>query len=1107
MLKLIVIILYSLFFNSSVNAQTSNAYYCNPNFQTGFRDLVTECSNANTSFASSCGADPTHFYAGSASIVITDIGVVEGISVSNAKCLVYACLNSSVVVAAITTGSSNGVNFGTNCPGEEEVPPTIPPTIITTINTDPTIRCGSVIQTSNQVVGEFIPLTGLPFSLSHFSSRVIGRIGDYTMKYSVNSSVVPSNVTGYNLKVKDSQNNVLIDRNFNKDAGQNYNFYWNGSENGIETWASVNRNMTLKTLTSSGAIADQFYSISMGSLKAKKLGLGGWLPNTWHFYDSVAEKVYDGDGNTRNIKAVQEGIYNRVASSDGSEVYYFDSVGRIALTRTGLTGSVLYTFGYDQLTEKLLNITDAFNNVTKFKYDSNGNLAQIVSPENIKTNFTVDSNGYLKTVTNPKNETYSMTYKDAGGLLASFTKPNGVQSTFSYDNLGNLLTDLNSGGQSSTLSKTANGINAVSTLGRITQNNFDPKTNSEIEIRPSGLATTYVHAPDVESVTNVISVTKSNITSDPRFGNQVLNYSNTQTTNFGTSTTNVVNEVNLNDLTNPFAIGTLDKTIAEGNSEITSHYDGLTRTNTFSTKLGRTFATQLDSLERPVLEQSGNILPKKYIYQNDLLSSVVQGDRKTTLTYNPSTKLLGTVKNALNQEVNYYYDNAQRLSAKKLPDGRVVNFQYDSNNNLVSITPPGRPAHKFNYGATEQLSSYLPPVLSGVANVNTLYSYSKDKELVKIARPDGQEINFNYNSTSGLLASITGSFGVISREYQNEQLTKITDQYGQVARLGYTGSVVSSLIMNNYQYQRTPSNQASGLVGSESISAGNKSQGISYFYDDDKFLTKAGDLNLEYNSPNGKMIRTSLENIIEYYTYNKVGEVKSYKAVLNQSNKEKLLYSYELSRDKLGRIVKKLERFSEVENLHNDNDKDKKDRDHDKDHDKNRNDENKLESEYLYDNAGRLIHVHAFRRNSNYEYDLNSNRIHGHAGDEEFNAIYDNQDRLIRFNQNVFSYNPNGEVLSKSELIKCDKDDDKKNKDKKDKAPSYVNTAYQYDVFGNLKAAGIVTYKIDPLQRRSARSVNGVITNQYAYNPEGQLIAELDAQGDLLKTFIYASKS
>lgn len=968
-------------------------------------------------------------------------------------------------------------------------------------NANPKTTCGSIIQTSNQVIGETIPLVGVPFYITHLSNSVVGRKGDYTSKFKIVNATKSLHVTGFKVEVFDDAQNLLQEETYAGSSPREFVYFWNGLDiNNNETWGAVNRNFKLKTMTDNNSISDQSFVLKMGSLKAKKLGLGGWLPSIWHFYDSLAEKVYNGDGSVRNVKAVHEGVYNRVASADGAEVYYFDSIGRVAFTKTGLTGAILYSFSYDQVSQKLLSIIDAFNKKTRFSYDSNGNLAQIISAENVKTYFTMDQNGYLKTVTNAKNETYTIVSKDADGLLASFTKPNGVKTIFTYDEEGNLLTDVNSGGQSTTLSKSEVGINAISTLGRVKKNSFDAATNSEVEIRPSGLATTYVHAPELQTVSNAISTTKKNLVKDLRFGDQVMGYSKTETINFGTVTTNIEDVVDLDDLTNPFSVVTLTKSIVEGSSELNSHYDGLTRTNTLTSKLGRSIAIQLDSLERPIFEQSGDNYPKKYFYQNDLLTKITQGDREIKLAYNPSNKLLASVKNSMNQEVSFYYDQAQRLSAKRLPDGRVVNFQYDLNNNLVSITPPGRPAHKLNYGATEQLSSYVPPSLQGVSSVNTVYSYSKDKELVKIARPDGQVINLNYDLTSGLLSSITGSFGTIAREYTNELVTKITDQNNQVARLGYTGSVVSSLAITDsnqntvYNYQRTPSLNASGRVGSETIGAGSKTQSIDYLYDDDKMLTKAGELNLEYNSPNGQLVKTSLDNIVEQYFYNKLGEIKTYEAKLVANGKETLLYRYKLERDRLGRITKKLEEYKEEDKKHRHG------------HEKNRNSDEKIESEYTYDRAGRLIHAHGFRRNSVYLYDKNSNRVAGQAGGEPFVAIYDQQDRLIRFNQSLFSYNPNGELFSRADRVKLEKDGGRDNK-KANKGPTYINSSFIYDVFGNLKQAGKITYQIDPLQRRSVRLVNGVVTNKYIYNPEGQLIGELDKNNDLIKTFVYASKS
>lgn len=129
---------------------------------------------------------------------------------------------------------------------------------------------------------------------------------------------------------------------------------------------------------------------------------------------------------------------------------------------------------------------------------------------------------------------------------------------------------------------------------------------------------------------------------------------------------------------------------------------------------------------------------------------------------------------------------------------------------------------------------------------------------------------------------------------------------------------------------------------------------------------------------------------------------------------------------------------------------------------------------------------------------VNSNRIEGQTAQSPFIGIYDQQDRLIRFNTTTFNYNPNGEMISKTNLIKLDF---------KKRRPIYETTSMQYDVFGNLVKHGKVSYKIDPLNKRLARLIDGVTTNMYAYNPEGQMIAELDQSGRLSKYFVYGSKS
>ncbi len=1065
------IIFFIFFISLSFNLYSSD---CQQGVYEAYRSDVEWCKDyASRIQPSWCEVEDKDMQLKSTYISFTDVGN----NMFRIDCRGIACDGSTKYFDYVRNGSNTFSYscFSTNDDNDDYIELNISSN--STNNDTPRTSCGSIIKNSNMAIGEVIPLTGLDFSLTHFSDRTEGRLGDYETDFKIITKNLMQKISGVEFYAFDDQNNLIKSQSYGRNVDTSFYLSWDGKNlNGEKTWGSRKFKFVYKTISADNSISDLEYFLNFGNFKAIKLGLGGWVPSIWSFYDTNAERLYLGNGNISNVKAVREGSFFRVASSSNGEIYYFDELGRHSFTKTNLTGAILYRFTYDDVTQKLLSITDSFNRVTRFKYDQNNKLFEIISPENVKIKVVLNSDGYLQTITNPKNESYKMEYVDQKGLLKKFTKPTGVFSDFFYDDKGNLTRDLNSNGKESKLEKTSVGVKTTSALGRVFENNYNSKTNQEEFISPSGLKTTYTNSQNLSSVENVISIYKSDKVSDPRFGDQVKNFSRTTVTGFGTKEIVETNAANLFDTSNIFSINSLTKTISEGPSTINSNYDGLTRTQTVTTSEGRQFQTQLDSYERPILIKQGKNIPIRYQYQNELLTSIIQADRKTEFYYHSNSKLLMSVKSAEGQSMNFLYDDAQRLRAKRLPDGRVVQYQYDSNNNLVSITPPGRPAHKMNFGINELLSSYNPPSLQGLINVNTQYSYNKDKDIIKITRPDGEIINFNWNQTTGLLDQMSSSSGVKNYQYQNEQLVNVADQNGQKANFTYMGNVVSGLqILDSnqneiYFFSRTPSEKFPGFVGSESLRVKNNTLSIAREYDNDKALVHSGDLSLEYNIPNGQLAKTTLDNIKEYFTYNKVGEVKSYKAKIIKNNKEELIYSYRLDRDKLGRIIKKFEFNDKKEN----------------------------EFRFSYDQSGRLIHVHGDNRNSIYKYDQNSNRIFGVSNHELFIGIYDNQDRLIRHNNSSFNYNANGDMTLKTDLVKFDF---------RHRKPIYESTAISYDEFGNLKQYGKISYRIDPLNKRLSRAVNGIITNMYAYNPEGQLIAELDRDGNLLKYFVYGSKS
>jgi len=71
---------------------------------------------------------------------------------------------------------------------------------------------------------------------------------------------------------------------------------------------------------------------------------------------------------------------------------------------------------------------------------------------------------------------------------------------------------------------------------------------------------------------------------------------------------------------------------------------------------------------------------------------------------------------------------------------------------MTAITPPSRPAHAFSFNKVNQESEYNPPDIGLPVDV-TRYEYNLDKDLTRVIQPDGQTIEYNYD-TAGRTASV-----------------------------------------------------------------------------------------------------------------------------------------------------------------------------------------------------------------------------------------------------------------------------------------------------------------------------------------------------------------
>ncbi|MEO8135168.1 MAG: RHS repeat-associated core domain-containing protein, partial [Betaproteobacteria bacterium] len=757
-------------------------------------------------------------------------------------------------------------------------------------------------------------------------------------------------------------------------------------------------------------------------------------------------------------------------SEDGREVHAFNSSGRHLTTLDALTGTPRYQFGHDS-SGYLTSITDGSGNVTTIERTSATPTA-IVAPGGQRTTLNVSAGGWLLGATNPASEAHTMGYS-ADGLLQTFTDPRGNIHGFTYDALGRLITDANPAGGSITLSRTeqSNGytVTTTSALGRVRAYQVEQLSTGAVRrsvTQPSGAKT--VTLIDTDSSTQTIYPDGGSSTvqygPDPRWGMLApVATSMTLTTPGGlTRTITTTRTATLANLNNLFSLTTLTDTVTDNGAVSTHVYDGATRWFTSTTAAGRSGTLSLDAQGRITQGQIAALAPVGYVYAgNGLLSAITEGSgatsRATSLVYNGARDLSG-VSDALGRTVNFAYDAAGRLVVKTLPDGRTIQHSYDAAGNATAITAPGRPAHGFAHTPDNLLSSYTAPDV-GIGNTATQYTYGADRALTRKARPDGQLVDITYDA-AGRIDTLGFARGLLNYTYSatTARLTGITAPGG--IGLGYSrdGALLTGVTWTGpvsgaiaYTYNNDFRVAAEDVNGAGSVS---------FTYAADGLLTAAGSLALTRNAQNGLLAATALGGVTDNVSYNDIAESTDYSVAYGGSG----IYSSGYTRDAIGRITQKTETVDGITATYG----------------------------YAYDTAGRLTGVTANGiTTATYAYDSNGNRTARTGPNGPQSATYDNQDRLLIYGSATYSHTASGELLSKT--------------------AGGQTTGYQYDALGNLMAVSLpggtaVDYLIDGTNRRIGKKVNGVLVQAFLYQGALRPVAELDAAGNVVSRFVYATR-
>ncbi len=945
---------------------------------------------------------------------------------------------------------------------------------------------GSIVYVEDGVLTEEVALVGGQ-SLIYHSGFQSGKVSDFKLELVLSGNTVRDYITSFS--IENRRNGVLVDSaSFsNTSPNQSYIYNWDGLDSlSVNKALSAAFEIKFTEVSPSGSFAATLQK-TLSHLDAHSFGLGGWLPKSLRIYDPGAKYLFVPMGGATAVEAKTYGVGQLyIADADGKEVYIFDATGRHLYTKTGLTGTNTYAFNYDSL-GRLTSIDEPFGKTTYFNRNFSGQLVSITSPNGQSTLVSLDTNGYISSLINPNSETYSMTYYGAGGLMHTFQKPNGEVSTFEYDSNGLVVKDTHSGGYFFELVRNLNpsytfDVNIVTSEGRSSQvlaTRSDAGHFSRTSTSSSGVvgSVSYSESGGYSRNDTLYGVNRSvSSVDDQRFG-EMVKFPQVISSSFnggGYRSLDVAQNVTLSDPADPFSITSWQETrqLSGENTKLTTVFDPLAKKFTATTFLGKVSEWTIDNYERTISTKQGNLEQVNLGYTNEHLTSVTQGTRVTSLAYN-SLGLLETITNPLSEATSYVYDSANRVASKVLPDSRVVGFSYDGVGNLTGVTPPGRPLHSFSLNGHGLVGAYVPPALTGVSVVNTTYFYNLDKQMTAVVRPDGGFINYNYNATTGVLENYETPEGfytqymdtVVGLPNHMETPAGVSTQIGYMARspVSFTNSVAG-----NSAGSYAPTFGTSNRMESDTVTGPTgTTSAISYLYNDDEDLKKAGDVNISYNVPNGQLTGTSMGSgstgFTDAYTYNTFGEVTGYQAKRGTA----VIYDLTLSRDGMGRINGKTQIMNSVTD----------------------------DYDYTFDSTGRLTQV---QKNSvvsvNYSYDSNSNRTGGSVGSQPTTATYDDQDRLLTYNTYSFTYNANGDLQSKTNSV------------------TSATTQYSYDVFGNLRqvtlpTGTVIDYEVDALNRRIGKRVNGVLQKRWIYMDQYRIAAEANGAGAITKRFVYGSKT
>ncbi len=632
----------------------------------------------------------------------------------------------------------------------------------------------------------------------------------------------------------------------------------------------------------------------------------------------TVQYTYDANSNLTSYRDVLGGLtqyaydgnHRLLSATDPRGIVYlqntYDGSGRVVSQKNGRGFAT--TLAYDTPAVRTTTVNDALGNATKYVYDSNYRLLQMVNAQGGMKSYVYDANNNKIAISDENGQTTHLVY-DLNGNVISMTDALGNASAFTYDASNNMLTSTSPGGATTIFLYDASGnlISSQDALGDKTTSAYDAFGEMITRTDAAGNVTAMAYDAngDLAKVTDGLgnaiafgydAISRVISTTDGNGHKSTISYDS-----LGKRTA-VVDALGHRTQYSYDAVGNeLSVTDANGNStacqydgvnnlvsvtdplgnKTTYAYDANNNRVSFANAKGNTTTYIFDSLNRRLKITDPLGIVESFVY--DLVGNLVSmtdGNGKprsvsfdslkrpvkrtyfdgTVITYSYDVNGNRSSMTDSHGVTTYGYDAMNRIVLITSPGGNVVKYSYDGLGRRKAITYPSGRIVTYHYDASGRLSD----VTDWLAR-KTTYKYDAAGNRIAVTMGNGALSSFSYDDANRLLSitNLSGAKTVTSFAYTLDAVgnrTRVTDVAGGITQYGYealnrlTSWVAPSGQITSYSYDG---------VGNR-VSMTSAAGTTAYSYDAADHMLKAGTAVFSYDGNGSSLTKTIGATTVSY---------------------------------------------------------------------------------------------------------------------------------------------------------------------------------------------------------------------------------------------------